>query len=90
MGSLALNWKMVGAYAAAWLLTFAGLAKGTRVIGWLSYVTATAPYLIMLVLFGRAVFLQDAYEGMRFYLLEPDMSAVYSPQVSGGASRWGG
>ncbi|CAD5211986.1 unnamed protein product [Bursaphelenchus xylophilus] len=81
LGAFGMNWKLLGSYSVAWLLTAAALSKGTKIIGYLSYATATLPYLIMLILFGRAVFLDGAYEGMKYYILEPDLSVVYNPNA---------
>lgn len=44
------------------------------------YVTATFPYVMLLVLLVRGVTLPGAYEGIKFYLY-PDISRLSDPQV---------
>jgi len=44
------------------------------------YVTATFPYVMLLVLLIRGVTLPGAYEGIKFYLY-PDISRLSDPQV---------
>ncbi|CAD5228222.1 unnamed protein product [Bursaphelenchus okinawaensis] len=81
VGTYGMNWKLFGAYSAAWLMTASALSKGTKIIGYLSYLTATLPYIIMLILFMRAVWLDGAYEGMKYYILEPDLNVIYNPNA---------
>lgn len=82
MGNLDINWKLFGAYLAGWILTACALSKGTKIVGYVSYVTATAPYLIMVALFAYAVSLPGAKEGMDFYLLKPNLAKIYDFNVS--------
>lgn len=44
------------------------------------YVTATFPYVMLLVLLIRGVTLPGAYDGIKFYLY-PDISRLSDPQV---------
>ncbi|GMR57983.1 hypothetical protein PMAYCL1PPCAC_28178, partial [Pristionchus mayeri] len=60
----------------AWVLATLGLWKGVKMLGKLSLVTATTPYIIIGILFVRAVTLDGADIGIRFYLLEPDFSKI--------------
>ena len=47
------------------------------------YVTATSPYLLLLILLVRGVTLPGAWEGIKFYLL-PDWARLADPQVKEG------
>jgi SNF family Na+-dependent transporter len=76
-----LNMKLVISYFVAWLLTALALCKGVKIIGKLSYVTATVPYIICFILFCRSIILEGAREGIDFYLLKPDFSIVFKPTV---------
>lgn len=44
------------------------------------YVTATFPYVMLLVLLIRGVTLPGAFDGIKFYLY-PDISRLSDPQV---------
>ncbi|KAI6229062.1 Snf-9 [Aphelenchoides fujianensis] len=74
-----LNWKLVISYFLAWLITAVSLCKGVKIIGRLSYFTATVPYVIVLILFIRGITLPGSDVGMDFYLLKPDFSRVLDP-----------
>ncbi|KAI6208220.1 Snf-9 [Aphelenchoides besseyi] len=73
------NIKLVIAYFIAWLITATSLCKGVKIIGRLSYITATVPYVIVLILFIRGITLPGSDIGMDFYLLKPDFSRVFDP-----------
>ncbi len=64
----------------AWLLVFACLYKGVQSVGKVVYVTATFPYvvLVILVIFGAT--LDGAKDGIRFYL-KPDVSKLGDSKV---------
>ncbi|GMT01331.1 hypothetical protein PENTCL1PPCAC_23505, partial [Pristionchus entomophagus] len=71
------NWKIAGLLTFCWLLTALGLWKGVKWLGRISMVTATVPYLIILILLGRGVTLPGAYLGIQEYLTRPDFSRVF-------------
>ena len=45
------------------------------------YFTATFPYLVLTILLIRGVTLPGAYDGLSFYLLQPNMTKLYNAQV---------
>ena len=76
-----LNFKLVIGYFVAWTITALVLMKGVKMIGRVSFFTATIPYLISAILFVRSITLPGAQMGLDFYLLKPDMSYVWKPTV---------
>lgn len=75
------NIKVVAALAIAWIMTGLVLVKGVKMIGKISGFTATVPYVIIVLLFVRGITLDGAEIGMNFYLLKPDMSVIFEPEV---------
>ena len=75
------NWGMVGCLFLAWVVIFLCIRKGIKSSGKVVYVTATVPYVLLLVLFFRGITLEGAGEGIRFYLT-PDLYVLYPRAVS--------
>lgn len=73
-------WELFGCNFAAWVLVFLCLFKGVQSSGKVVYVTATFPYvvLIILVIFGAT--LEGAKDGIEFYL-KPDISKLNDGKV---------
>eukprot|EP00928_Gymnodinium_smaydae_P017048 TRINITY_DN16488_c0_g1_i1.p1 TRINITY_DN16488_c0_g1~~TRINITY_DN16488_c0_g1_i1.p1 ORF type:complete len:686 (-),score=80.15 TRINITY_DN16488_c0_g1_i1:205-2208(-) len=67
-------------FTVAWILVYVVIFKGIASSGKVVYVTATLPYLCLIVFFVRAVTLPNASAGLRFFL-EPDFSILADPQV---------
>eukprot|EP00755_Sulcionema_specki_P031646 Sspe_Gene.19395::Locus_7068_Transcript_1_1_Confidence_1.000_Length_1873::g.19395::m.19395 len=74
------NWPLVGCLFFSWLVIYVCIRKGIKSSGKVVYVTATAPYILLVVLFFRGVTLTGAGEGIRYYLT-PDMSKLANPRV---------
>ena len=69
------DWKLTLCLLAAWLIIFCCLIKGIKSSGKVVYVTATFPYVVLIILLIRAVTLEGASLGIKFYLT-PDFSKL--------------
>ncbi|XP_050738514.1 sodium- and chloride-dependent glycine transporter 2-like [Eriocheir sinensis] len=79
MGNM--QWELVGCLALAWLIVYACMVKGVKSSGKVVYFTALFPYVVLIILFGRGVTLPGAYEGIKFYFLQPDWSRLQTIEV---------
>jgi len=71
---------MLLAYTAAWLLVYLCICKGIASSGKVVYVTATLPYVALVVFFFRAVTLPNAGRGVEFFL-RPDFGLLLNGEV---------
>ncbi|NXL87751.1 SC6A7 protein, partial [Alectura lathami] len=74
------QWHLALCLLAAWILVFLCMLGGIRSAGKLVYVTATFPYLVLLILLIRGATLPGSLNGVRFYL-SSDWSKLLSAQV---------
>ncbi|KAF5405529.1 Sodium- and chloride-dependent glycine transporter 2 [Paragonimus heterotremus] len=70
-----INWKILVALIAAWIITFVCMCKGIRTSGKVVYVTATAPYVFLTIILIRGCTLPGAWEGIKFYIV-PDWNRL--------------
>ncbi|CAJ0580424.1 unnamed protein product, partial [Mesorhabditis spiculigera] len=76
-----LQWKNLITLSIIWIIVILILWKGVKIIGVVSYITATVPYFIIAILFFRGVTMPNAWQGIRYYLFEPDIDKVLDPKT---------
>lgn len=72
--------NLVICYAICWVIIFLIIFKGIKVVGKVVLVTATVPYVILMVMLIRGITLPGASIGLR-YLLVPQWDTLLSPDV---------
>uniref|UniRef100_A0A0N4ZY07 Transporter n=1 Tax=Parastrongyloides trichosuri TaxID=131310 RepID=A0A0N4ZY07_PARTI len=72
------NWSVLISYTIVYALIVLIVFKGVKIIGRMSLVTSTVPYLIILIFFVYGLTLDGAIIGIRYYLLEPDFSKLFT------------
>ncbi|XP_067841661.1 sodium-dependent proline transporter isoform X2 [Heptranchias perlo] len=74
------RWELAICLLAAWVIIFLCCLKGIRSSGKVVYVTATFPYLVLIVLIIRGATLKGSLQGVKFYL-STDWKRLGSAQV---------
>ena len=74
------EWHLALCLMAAWIVIFFCLIKGIKSSGRVVYFTATFPYVMLVILLIRAVLLDGAYDGIKFYMV-PDWSRLSDIKV---------
>ncbi|XP_074469650.1 sodium-dependent neutral amino acid transporter B(0)AT3-like [Sebastes fasciatus] len=75
-----LQWSMVICQASAWCVIFICFIRGIESMGKAVYVTATFPYLVLIIFLIRGLTLPGATDGL-LYLFTPDWEILKNPQV---------
>uniref|UniRef100_A0A8C9G6R1 Transporter n=1 Tax=Pavo cristatus TaxID=9049 RepID=A0A8C9G6R1_PAVCR len=75
-----IKWDLALCLLLVWVICFFCIWKGVKSTGKVVYITATFPFIMLLVLLIRGVTLPGAAEGIKFYLY-PDISRLADPQV---------
>jgi len=70
------QWKIAVALLAVWVIVFFAVAFGKRVLSKVTWVTVVGPIVMLFVLLIRAVALDGAADGMKFYLGKFDGSKL--------------
>ncbi|XP_057332306.1 sodium-dependent neutral amino acid transporter B(0)AT3 [Microplitis mediator] len=74
------NWKIALALVIAWILVYMCMIKGIASSGKVVYVTATFPYLVLIIFFFRGVTLPGMSDGLR-HLFTPKWYTLTDPVV---------
>ncbi|CAL4082243.1 unnamed protein product, partial [Meganyctiphanes norvegica] len=74
------NWKIGVCLLVAWILTYLCMAKGIASSGKVVYVTATFPYLVLVIFFVRGITLPGMEDGLK-HLFMPDWAKIWDPTV---------
>jgi solute carrier family 6 amino acid transporter-like protein 5/7/9/14 len=75
------DWQLTLWLLAAWFVVFLVIIKGVKSSGKVSYFLALFPYCVLITLLIRAVTLEGAWNGIKFFIT-PDFSKLLKPQVS--------
>lgn len=75
------NWPLVLGLFVSWVCVFGIISRGVKSSGKFSYFLALFPYVIMVVLLGRALSLPGAMNGI-LYFIKPNWSKILDPNVS--------
>ncbi|MBN3295131.1 S6A13 protein, partial [Amia calva] len=75
-----LRWELALCLLLAWIICYFCVWKGVKSTGKVVYLTATFPYVMLVVLLIRGITLPGAITGIIFYLY-PDPSRLADPQV---------
>uniref|UniRef100_A0A668A5E4 Transporter n=1 Tax=Myripristis murdjan TaxID=586833 RepID=A0A668A5E4_9TELE len=80
MSLINVHWQVAACLLVAWIMCYFCVWKGVKSTGKVAYFTATFPYLLLFILFIRAVTLPGAADGLKYYLM-PDFSRIADPRV---------
>ncbi|CAL1288664.1 unnamed protein product [Larinioides sclopetarius] len=75
-----IRWELVGLLVLGWVVIYFIIWKGLHDSGKLIYVTATFPYVILLILLIRGVTLEGAWDGI-LYFVQPRWEKLLEPKV---------
>ncbi|XP_060580444.1 sodium- and chloride-dependent betaine transporter-like [Ruditapes philippinarum] len=78
MGSIQIH--LVVSFFLAWVFCVAAVIKGVKSLGKVVYITATAPYVFLTIIFIKGLMLDGALDGMETFL-KPDFSKLLTYQV---------
>ncbi|KAE8298823.1 Sodium- and chloride-dependent taurine transporter Solute carrier family 6 member 6 [Larimichthys crocea] len=75
-----IKWDLALCLLLVWVICFFCIWKGVKSTGKVVYITATFPFIMLIVLLIRGVTLPGASQGIKFYLY-PDLARLKDPEV---------
>ncbi|XP_072307836.1 sodium- and chloride-dependent taurine transporter-like [Eucyclogobius newberryi] len=75
-----IKWDLALCLLLVWVICFFCIWKGVKSTGKVVYITATFPFVMLIVLLIRGVTLPGASAGIKFYLY-PDLNRLMDPEV---------
>uniref|UniRef100_T1J4W5 Transporter n=1 Tax=Strigamia maritima TaxID=126957 RepID=T1J4W5_STRMM len=75
-----LKWWMVLSLFAAWIITYLCMMRGIQSSGKVVYFTATFPYVVLIIFFGRAITLKGSDIGI-IHMFTPKMERLFDAAV---------
>ncbi|XP_062593065.1 sodium-dependent neutral amino acid transporter B(0)AT3-like [Saccostrea cucullata] len=75
-----INWKLALSLLAAWIIVYLCMIKGIKSSGKVVYVTATFPYLVLIIFFFRGITLHGFERGLE-HLFVPEWGKLFEPEV---------
>lgn len=75
-----IRWELALCLLLSWVICYFCVWQGVKSTGKVVYITATFPYVMLVVLLVRGLTLPGALNGIKFYLY-PDPSRLSDPQV---------
>ena len=80
-----IKWQLALCLLLCWLIVAVCLSKGIKSSGKATYITATFPYLVLLILLVRGLTLDGSMEGIMYYIT-PQWDRLTSAKVWGDAA----
>ncbi|CAD5123410.1 DgyrCDS11761 [Dimorphilus gyrociliatus] len=74
------QWDLCLVLLLSWIIVYLCVIRGIKSSGKVVYFTATFPYVVLLILFFRAVTLDGAGDGIKYYL-SPQWEKLATPKV---------
>ncbi|KAL3285257.1 hypothetical protein HHI36_019367 [Cryptolaemus montrouzieri] len=74
------NWKIGLALILAWMVVYMCMMKGIASSNLIVYVTATFPYIVLIIFFFRGITLKGAFDGLH-HLFTPKWHTLLDPVV---------
>lgn len=63
-----IQWHLALCFFAAWVMVYLCLIKGVKTVGKVVYVTATLPYILLVIILIRGLTLPGSLDGVLFYI----------------------